>query len=125
MALTAPDFIYPNGELMDVMFPGDDLELTVGVWLDEATAKTTVEDAQMHWVYYRAYTAVANRIAATPSNQSTSQGAHSVTWSGDRVKTMQDKATYHRQEYDRLAEDESLGQPFAYFGRARVIRTTT
>ena len=122
MALTAADFIYPDGELLNAMFPDNDLETNIGVWLEQAGDLTTDESAQVHWVYYRAYTVVANRVAAMPSQQTTSQGGHSVTWSSDRVSAMQKKADYHKGEYERITEASTLGQPLSYFGRVRVVR---
>ena len=38
-------------------------------WLDERAGEDGVDDAaRVHWAYYRAYSAVASRIAATPAS---------------------------------------------------------
>ena len=107
MALAASDLIYPDGDLLPAMFPDGDINVAVGAWLVDAVSKTTVESAQRHWVYHRAYTVIANRIASTPSNESSFDN-HTVAWSDNRVKAFEDKAAKHLAEYSRLSGDDTM-----------------
>ena len=125
VTLTIDDLKYPDGEMLGSMFPDGDINTVLTTWLQTAAGLTTDNDVAIHYVYWRGYNAVANRLAATPSNESTSQGMHSVSWSDNRVKAMRDQADYHKGEYERLSESANLGQPQAYFGRVRALNTTT
>lgn len=107
MALIANDLIYPDGDLLPAMFPDGDINAAVGAWLAGAVAKTAVEAAQRHWVYHRAYTVIASRIASTPSNESSFDN-HTVAWSDNRVKAFEDKAAKHLAEYSRLSGDDTM-----------------
>ncbi len=120
VTLTVDDLKYPDGEMLPVMFPDSDIDDVLTAWLNAASALTTDNTIAGHYVYWRGYSAVANRIAATPSSESTGQGSHSVSWSDSRVKAMVDRANYHKGEYERLTDAERLGQPQAYFGRVRA-----
>ena len=108
MALTIDDLVYPNGELQGSMFPDGDVDTVAVIWLAEAVAKTADTVAQKHWVYYRAYTAIANRIASMPTSQSTNQGSHSVSWGSDRVTAFRQAASDNVSEYSRLTGDDIL-----------------
>lgn len=57
-------FIEPEGMLSESMFPGADLEEFVAAWLTDAESRTDDEAKQRAWVYYRAYTSIANRMHA-------------------------------------------------------------
>lgn len=107
MALSASDLIYPDGDLLPAMFPDGDINVAVGAWLVDAIGKTSAEAAQRHWIYHRAYTAIANRIASTPSNESSFDN-HTVAWSDNRVKAFEDKAARHLSEYSRLSGDDTM-----------------
>jgi hypothetical protein len=107
VALTASDLIYPNGDLLPSMFPDGDINTAVGVWLADAIGKTASESAQRHWVYHRAYTVIANRIASTPSNESSFDN-HTVAWSDNRVSAFEKKATKHLAEYGRISGDDTM-----------------
>lgn len=107
MALIADDLKYPDGELQPAMFPGGDIDTNLDVWLADAVTKTTNDDAQRHWVYYRAYTVIAGRLAVAPSSQS-SFGDISRSIAGSQIKHFADLATQHRSEFDRLTETESF-----------------
>lgn len=116
VTLTIDDLKYPDGEMQPVMFPDGDIDTVLVSWLSVASDLTTSNDAAAHYVYYRGYSAAANRIAATPSAQSTSQGAHSVSWSDSRIKELRSLADYHKGEFDELIEASTLGRPHAFFG---------
>lgn len=57
-------FIEPEGMLSEGMFPGGDVEELVTAWLTDAEARTDDEAKQRAWVYYRAYTSIADRLNA-------------------------------------------------------------
>lgn len=102
MALTPFDLTYPQGELTDAMFPDRQLEQNIFQWLGE---KTGSDDAVRHWVYHRAYQAVANRLATEPSSVAYfSDVTRSI--GADRVKFYQDAADKHLAAYDQLTESE-------------------
>lgn len=107
MALAASDLIYPDGDLLPSMFPDGDIDTAVGAWLVDAASKTLDEDAQRHWVYHRAYSVIANRIAATPSSESSFDN-HTVAWTTDRVTTFQALADKHLAEYSRYSGDDRM-----------------
>lgn len=108
MALMPNDLIYPDGDILPAMFPDGDIQLAVSAWLADAAARTLVEQAQRHWVYYRAYTALSNRIAATPSSDSGFNASRTIAWSGDRVTAFEQKAARHLSEYSRISGDDSM-----------------
>lgn len=58
------DLIEPAGELTAEMFPNRDVNVFAQAWLDEAEARTTATAAQAAWVYYRAFSHVADRLNA-------------------------------------------------------------
>lgn len=108
MALSASDLIYPDGDLLQMMFPDGDINTAVGAWLIDAATRTTAEDAQRHWVYYRAYTAIANRIAATPNSDNGFNASRSISWGGDRIDAFRRLADKHLSEYSRLSGDDMM-----------------
>lgn len=120
VTLSISDLQYPTGEMQPVMFPDGDIDTALTSWLSEAMVLTTDNAAAAHYVYYRGYNAAANRIAATPSSESTGMGSHSVSWSDSRVKALRDLANYHKAEFDKGAETADVTQPRAFFGRASV-----
>lgn len=121
VTLVPDDLKYPVGELQPAMFPDGDIDDALVTWLTEAEGLTTDNTIAEHYIYWRGYTAVANRLTATPSSQSTGQGNHSVSWSDARIKELRSLANYHKAEYDRLTEATTMTQPRAYFGRVRVL----
>jgi len=68
----AQNLLYPAGEIRPELFPErsqEDLVNDLQTWLDERAGEDGVDDAaRVHWAYYRAYSAVASRIAATPAS---------------------------------------------------------
>lgn len=107
MALKPNDLIYPGGDLLPSLFPDGDIQTVVGVWLTEATGKTSDTDAQRAWVYYRAYSAVATRIAGTPSSES-SFNNQVTNWGADRVKHFAELAETQLAEYRRLTGSDAM-----------------
>jgi hypothetical protein len=116
LALVAADLIYPKGRLQPVLFPKETLATIVEAWLSEAETKVADVDAAdqdaaaTHWVYYRAYSAIAERIAASPSRESfggnSGGGVEStVDWGQNRADYWEKKAA------DELAEFESILTP--------------
>lgn len=111
MALTADDFIYPVGQLQTAHFPGEHLDVLVEAWLTQAIAKVAglssdIQDiAASHWVYYRAYDAIANRIAGLPNR--TSFGGNSgggvestVDWGQNRSDYWAKKAAAELEKFE-------------------------
>lgn len=98
----ATDFIAPEGELTADMFPGDTLATNVQAYLDQAELKAADnEDAQTAWVYYRAWTAVANRLATEPSSIDI-EGEGSRQYLVPQMAAAQARANYWRSEYESL-----------------------
>lgn len=120
VTLTVDDLLYPNGEMQPIMFPDGDVETALVVWLNEAESLTADNGAAAHYVYYRGYNAAANRIAATPSSESTGMGNHSVSWSDGRVKDWRYLANYHKGEFDKAASTSAMTLPRGFFGKVSV-----
>lgn len=79
VTLTVDDFIQPTGELYDSLYPEEDMRLLVDGWLQqaislvEATTNILAENrnlAASAWVYYRAYSHIAQRLMASASTMS-------------------------------------------------------
>lgn len=111
---TVAEFIHPAGELLPAFFPNEEIASLVHTWLTEAQGKTAalpaacVEPATAAWVYYRAYAAVANRIAATPTREAYFNDVD--RWhSADRVEYFRAKAEEHRARFESLASVTSDG----------------
>ena len=98
MALEPRDLIYPRGVVKPAHFPGEvlirtapgDEPGTVDVWLAQAVDLTQDEDAQRAFVYTKAYTAIADRLALEYSSESM----------GRRSKS---RASYQIAHFQRLA----------------------
>lgn len=69
-------FIHPQGDLTEEMIP--DAEDAVAAWITEAEGKSSVEARQRAWVYYRAYTSIANRFHAGLASERKGDAAASV-----------------------------------------------
>lgn len=122
MSLTTADLIYPTGELMPLGFPDNDIEDAVTTWIAEAEAKvadlaaSSQDSTAAHWVYYRAYNHLANRIAQTPSSEEWFQDV-SRQWSQGRVDFFEKRATEHLDKYNEITGDDALvGLRTAKFG---------
>jgi len=81
VALSPSDFITPTGRLDANLFPGKALVDIVTAWLDKAQTKAinveiTYRDAATEaYVYYLAYSTVADRLAAEPNSVSIDSAA--------------------------------------------------
>lgn len=134
VTLTNADLTQPDGELYAALFPGDSLETLLAGWLGQA--ETLVEGnvaiaaanhnaAAAAWVYHRAYTYVANRLASSPSNvivdgtvtkaTATDQRAYFVNLAAAKL------ADY--EGYETEGSSTTAVAP-AFFGRVRAARTT-
>lgn len=107
VTLQVDDLTSPRGELLKSMFPDGDLEKLVYTWLEQADAVTGSNAAARHMIYYRAYTHVANRLAAEYASSSTG-GEVSQSISGSQIKHYQTKAEQNLSEYNRLTNTESF-----------------
>lgn len=91
------DFIEPHGDLSEGMFPGVDLEEYVTAWLTDAQARTDDEARQRAWVYFRAYTSVANRLHAGLASERKADAAATVD--GRQFAYWRAKAAAHLQVF--------------------------
>jgi hypothetical protein len=106
MAVVNGDFIAPTGELRADMFPGDTLATNITAWLTQAAVKAPDnDDAQTAWVYYRAWTDVANRLGTNPAEVDI-EGEGGVRTLKEQIGFAQGRAAYWRSEYE--AETSSV-----------------
>lgn len=117
--LTVDDLVYPAGDLQPAMFPDRTLENNVTVWLAEAATKTDSDDAARHWVYHRAYAAVAQRLALTPSSETYDETSRSI--SDKRIEHFQKLADEELAKFEELAED-IIAHAFGFFGTVKAGR---
>lgn len=110
LGITYADFIYPVGELQPNMFPKENLQAIISTWLAQAETKVASvaaadqDAAAMHWVYYRAYSAIAKRIGASPSRMSfggnSGGGVEStVDWGQNRADSWSELAQAELDKY--------------------------
>lgn len=103
VTLISDDLIYPTGELQDGMFPNGDLGESVDTWLSASEAQGAGSDlVARHWVYYRGYDAIANRLANTPASISV-DGAVTRTVSSAQITFYRNKADSNLSEWNRLS----------------------
>jgi hypothetical protein len=115
MAFSASNFTEPEGELRSDMFPGvDDLEASDGyldTWLGEATGKSENEQAQEHWVYYRAFHQVWLRLTTSP-RQADLEEDGSLRYSDEQVAAFKEMASQHREAFESIeGESEEVQEP--------------
>lgn len=130
VTLVATDLIYPVGELQQAMFPTQgELAANVGQWLDEAASNTAVtalstsaaaNTAARHWVLYRAYSAVAQRIALQPSSESRSDVDRS--WGQGRIDYFSELAASHKASFDGAVTVAGAATGMALFTVAKANR---
>lgn len=107
MSLTPNDFIAPTGKLQDNSFPAGDLLPNVIIWLNQAGTKLENIDAVFHeaaktdWVYYRAYSHIADRLASEPDSAEVDDVKRTI--SKERIQYFQKLAEEHRQRYENYA----------------------
>lgn len=126
------DLIQPTGELSESLFPGSDFSMLIGGWFGQA--ETLVEAnaaiatanhnlAAAAWVYYRAYSHVAARLASSPVSVSTSHdGSVSKTMSSDQRKYFVDLAAAKLADYESHETEAASTTSVipAFFGRVRA-----
>lgn len=98
--MTPAEFIEPAGDLTTEMFPGKDLPVFVQAWLSEAEGKTSLVAAQRAWVYYRAFSHVANRLNAGLASDRKADAAASLDAS--QFRYWRDLANERLSEYQTL-----------------------
>lgn len=107
VTLGPAELTYPIGELTVVMFPDGDLDTNLTAWIQEAAAKTDSNEVARHWIYHRGYSAVASRIASTPSSEAYFSNV-SRAWGDGRVDYFYRLAKQHLEKYDLLAASSNV-----------------
>lgn len=132
VTLTLEDFVQPAGELYDSLFPEQDLYTLVDGWLQQAiykvegTATIPAEHrnlAASAWVYYRAYSHIAQRLMASAATMNV-DGKVSRTIASDQRQHFADLATAKLTMYEQLSVPTVTAQPkaAAYFGVVKARR---
>lgn len=108
VTLTVADVTYPIGELQASMFPANDLATSAASWLSQNEVTGSGDNiAARHWLYYRAYDAIASRLSNSPSVINV-DGTVTRTISAAQIKYYTDKAQSNLMEYNRLTNNESF-----------------
>ncbi len=103
MSLSVTDFLAPAGQLQPAFFPDGDLEANVTVWLAQAAGKLSGVAAGFQaaaitdWVYYRAYSHIAERLASEPDTVTVDDVSRSV--SKGRIEFFLQQARQHWDNY--------------------------
>ena len=113
MAITASDVLSPAGDIKgSVWFPamssGDVTELVEG-FITDAYTKTDDDEAAELWVYYRAATDVADRVAseaASKTLQLVNQGSKSTTTLASQTQYWIDKASGYLARFEAAEEED-------------------
>lgn len=93
ITLATADLVQPEGDLAHSFFPDGDLDDHIDGWLSRAAGKvqgdsdiadSAQDTATAAWVYYLAYTYIANRIGAMPNSTAVNSGDVSVAYGQDR-----------------------------------------
>jgi hypothetical protein len=124
VTLTIADLQYPIGKLQTRLFPDGDIGTALAAWIEEAAKLTGSNEAAAHYVYWRGYSAAADRIAAMPTSQSTGQGQHSQSWSDGRVEQWRNLAREHKAAFDAIVPPSApVADATGHSGQGRVIAT--
>ena len=113
MSLSVPDFLAPAGQLQTAFFPDGDLEANVTVWLAQAATKLSgvaagfQEAAMTDWVYYRAYSHIAERLASEPDTVTVDDITRSV--SKGRIEFFRQQAQQHLENYQSYISTPGSG----------------
>lgn len=121
ITLDPEDLIYPTGELQPGLFPDGGLEEHLEAWIEEAGSKTDDDSPAAKYVYWRAYSAVAIRLAMTPNSESndSQQTQRSKSWGKDRIEFFEKKAAEYKAAFDAEIADP----PGSAFGGLGMFRT--
>jgi len=111
--LTLSDVLSPAGDIDgSVWFPGLDstaVNTLVTGYVTDAEGRSDDEDAQLLWVYYRAATAVADRLGGsgggTRTLQLVDQGSKTETTSPGQLDYWERKAAAYLAAYEDLVSD--------------------
>lgn len=130
VTLTPASLIYPVGKLQRGWFnptTADALETVVVEWLDLASAAVAALDdddledaAARHYVYWRAYESIAQRIAGVPASEQSGGGnGFSRSWKvPEQIDYWQRLANAEKATFDALLAGETLA------GRVTTVFTT-
>ena len=109
MALQEQDFLRESGGYLNPdWYPDVKLQLLVSKWLKEARRKTSEEEAQRAWVYYRGYRDKAERLNAKAAQQDLDGvGRERHLW--EQIKEAKREAEAWRTDYDKLSASAPSG----------------
>lgn len=119
MALFPAELIEPSGEIAPGLFPGEsspDLEARLQTYIADAQdrigalpqAPAEPDEAARAWVYYRAFIAAANRMAAAPMNASLADQG-SASYSPEQLRALRARAEYYLSRWtDLIAAPDAL-----------------
>lgn len=130
MAVTieTDDLVVPAGELSNHYFPQGDMATQLTGWLAAATDKVEADssidsddhnEAAAAWIYYRAYTYIANQLAALPSQASEGDGAISVSYSASQIVHYRNLAAAHLAQFEALRSVSSSVTAFFTLARGQ------
>lgn len=122
------DFKQPLGELTPDLYPLGDIDALLTGWLAQATAKVLAaagiavadhDSAAASWVYYRAYTHIAQRMNSEPE-QVRAEGEIAMTTKADQRKYFADRAAAALLEFASYNVSESNAALGAAIGQQSV-----
>jgi hypothetical protein len=128
VTLTIDDLEQPLGELDASLFPSGDIDNLVTAWLSQAItmveantgiATTDQAAAAAAWVYYRAYTQIADRFANTAQTIMV-DGQVTRTTSADQRRWFAERATYWLDQYYGFNTLVALAAVPSYFGTVKA-----
>lgn len=112
MPITASEVKSPTGEVDGtVWFPSlssGAVDTLLAGYITDAYTRTDDDDAATQWVYYRAASAVADRLAGVASSRAMAlegQGSKSETVSAGQFKYWADKAAAYLAAFNALTEE--------------------
>lgn len=120
MTVQVSEIWHPIGELNQSMFADEDVKYLASIWFNDANLKTaamadgeTKDAAVKSWVYYRAFTTVANSIASRPTS-SDYYNQRQETWGADRIKFFNDRAKSYLEQYNSIMTPTITGAPVTF-----------
>lgn len=129
VTLTIDDLKQPIGELDESLFPDGNIDTLLAGWLDQAAnqvnaaagiATADQDDAAAGWVYYRAYTQIADRLASQA--ESITVGPRTERTSTGQQKYFADKAKYWLDWYYGLFTLTQTASAPAFFTTVKANR---
>jgi flagellar basal body rod protein FlgC len=120
------DLIAPAGKLQEAFFPDGDLIANVTVWLNQAATKLANIDSAFHeaakadWVYYRAYSHIAERMASEPDTVNVDD--ISTSMSQKRIQYFQQLADEHLERFEGYVSTPTSGaRPQSGYVQTQVV----